>query len=599
MSEFLGLISRSADTERPPIAKFIDRADRIMRERLNCADTKISRTSRVVLICGGDAGIRSGNDDSFVVDNGGHPTIDIESLLNDPPSAIARVQPPFAVAAGRNDGTEVDLFTDWMAMQPLYYCDTGNGQFLFATDMRLLMRHPDVDYTPSRQSLFDFVHFHVIPGPQTVFDRIRKVPPASRLRYRNGSIAVAHYWPAESQASSGSIDQLQIDTLLTLQDSVRRNVDPRGPTACFLSGGLDSSTIAGLASRVTETHAFSIGFDEPGYDEMAYAQIAAAHFGLSHHTYYVSRQDVHDTLPLVAAGFGEPFGNLSSIPVFHCARLAREAGFDTMLAGDGGDELFAGNERYIRQKLFGHYQRLPGALRHALEPQCRRLLGSRVRLLRKIGRYVDIAKKDLPARLLYDFEHFQGYLPQAIFDARFMQHVDTDNPLHVIAAIVERSPDSDLIEQLLWTDWHLTLADNDLRKVHYMCKAAAIQPRYPMLDMQVIELSRQIPGRQKLTSTRLRHFYKHAVADLLPQEIIDKRKHGFGLPFGEWLRDDPQLAGLVDESLARIRQRGIFNDSFIDDCRHNQQTVHAAYFGSVIGALLLLDLWLEEFQGWL
>lgn len=597
MPEFLGWLGVPEHIGESDVQRMLVRAGGdFARNKCGSAWVRLRRT---VLIWSGDSAFGVHDERGFVLGcsaqeaPAGADERLIEDLRRDPldPSALP---PPFAFAVGSEDHQEVDVFSDIMSMQPLYYCCPAPGQFIFATSLLLLLSHPDFRPELSLQAVFNYVHFHVIPGSESIYSGVQKLLPASRLRFRNGTVSVERYWPKPVSRSTISVPDLRARLRVVMHEAVRRRIGEPKPTACFLSGGLDSSTVTGMASRFAETHAFTIGFDEPGYDEMAYAKLAAEHFRVRHHSYYVTRNDVLEALPIIAQGFGEPFANLSSIPVYYCARLARDAGFVSILAGDGGDELFAGNERYLRQMVLGYYQHLPPALREKVGPLCVRLLNSRIPLAHKIGRYVDIAKHDLPVRLLEDFEHFQGFCPEAIFQERFLRHIDRQNPLHFLAEIVRQSPDSNLIEQLLWVDWQLTLADNDLRKVHYMCKTAGVRPLFPMLDQRIIELARTVPPHQKLTTRRLRHFYKESVKDLLPKRIINKHKHGFGLPFGEWLRDDAPLAELVHDTLDSLQQRHIFRDDFITECSRLHRTVHASYYGSVIGAMVLLELWLQH-----
>ncbi|MEO1594054.1 MAG: asparagine synthase-related protein [Pseudomonadota bacterium] len=508
-------------------------------------------------------------------------------------TALSTAPDSFAALWLNNDGSW-SAATDRFASRPLYLATARDGGLWLATDLRSLRDAPEIDHALDEQALFNFVHFHVIPGPRTVFRDVSKVGAATRIDGRGGSTAAsARYWPEATHDVSRDRKRLLTDIASGLHTAVER-LASEAPNACFLSGGLDSSTIAGILARHGRTHAFTIGFDERGYDEMAYAELAAGHFGLEHHTVYIKPADVERLLPDIANRFGEPFGNLSAIPAFACATMARDAGFDTMFAGDGGDEFFAGNERYARHRLISHWRRLPRALRKPLEPLLVRLMGSRVSLLHKVGRYVDIAKNDLPVRLREDFEHFQGFAPEQIFSERFMAHIDRDNPMHVLRTIVDEAGGRDLLETLLQVDWQLTLTDNDLRKVHYACKAAGVTPVYPMLDADFVELSRSISSAEKLTATRLRAIFKDAFCDFLPERIINKPKHGFGLPFGEWLQSDPRLRELCDARLSSAVDRGLIEAPFVARLLEAHRDEHAAYFGTMIGALLMLEFWLER-----
>ncbi|MEN7343375.1 MAG: asparagine synthase-related protein [Pseudomonadota bacterium] len=521
-------------------------------------------------------------------------TASIKSNTDDLPTMLRDEAPGFVGATVNDNG--IRGLTDWIGSRPLYATTTSTGLHLIATNIPWLLSVPGVSDDIEPQSVYNFIHFHIVPGPATIFRSIRKIGAASLFKIDQDShITEQRYWPPAKTISSESPETLQRALREKMADAVGRLHDGSDQVACFLSGGLDSSTIAGLLSKqASTTHAFTIGFGQDGYDEMPYAETAAKHFGLQHHKSYITPTAVHELLPKLAGSFGEPFGNLSCIPAYYCARMAHQEGFSTMFAGDGGDELFAGNERYARHKLIGAYQKLPRLIRKSMEPAMVKLVGNRISLLHKIGRYIDIAKDDLPVRLLEDFEHFQDFAPEEIFSERFLSHVNKENPVHLLRQMVESSPDGDLLETLLWVDWKITLTDNDLRKVHYACKSTGVTPLFPMLDRELMEFSRSIPPRQKLTKNRLRAMFKDAYSDFLPESIINKPKHGFGLPFGEWLRDNASLRELCETSFSRMEQRALFNQDFIPKLRNAHRDTHAAYFGTMIGTILMLDLWLES-----
>ena len=202
----------------------------------------------------------------------------------------------------------------------------------------------------------------MIPSPDTIYQGQNRLLPGEYLVYRNGKTETRKYWDMQFQESEKrSFQELQENFLGVLRSSVRAAAGGE-EVGTFLSGGTDSSTIAGILGEVTGRPArtYSIGFDASGYDEMAYARIAAKHFGTRHQEYYVTPDDIVTAIPEVAAIFDQPFGNSSAIPSFYCARMAKADGLSRMLGGDGGDELFGGNVRYAKQHLFSLYERVPG-----------------------------------------------------------------------------------------------------------------------------------------------------------------------------------------------------------------------------------------------
>jgi asparagine synthase (glutamine-hydrolysing) len=369
-----------------------------------------------------------------------------------------------------------------------------------------------------------------------------------------------------------------------------------GRVGAFLSGGTDSSTITGMLGEVTgeSPRAYAIGFDAPGYDETAYARIAARRYDADYHEYFVTPGDVAAAIPRVAAAFDQPFGNASVVPAYYCAKLARDDGVDTLLGGDGGDELFAGNARYAKQWLFSLYERVPAPLRRGLIEPVTALPGARsLPPLRKVARYVEQANMPVPRRLL-SWNLLTTVGPERVFTPEFLAAVDQEAPLAAVAEEYERMAAYGLLNRLLAIDMKFTLGDDDLRKVTMAGAMAGVETRFPFLDDEIVALAARVPPGLKLRRRRLRHFFKEALRDYLPQEILDKEKHGFGLPFGEWLRREPELQALARDSLDGLRSRGIVREAMIEELTDTRLEQHAGYFGTLTWVLIMLEQWFRH-----
>lgn len=501
----------------------------------------------------------------------------------------------FALAVLDKAERSVLLAVDRFATRSLYYHVPRGGGLVFAGTLECLCRHPAVAAELDPQALYDYVYFHMIPSPGTVYRDIRKLEPGQCLVYKDGRLELRHYWQPEFTETSAPFASLKEELHHLLAEAVRR-CRPDDRTGAFLSGGLDSSTVAGVLARQSRgpVDTYSIGFDADGYDEMEYARAAGTHFGLRMHEYYVTPADVVEALPQIAGAYDEPFGNSSAVPALFCARLAKRDGIEVLLAGDGGDELFAGNVRYVKQKIFDAYRRVPGLLRAGLlEPL---LLGSpagRIAPLRKARSYIEQARVPMPDRMeTYNFLHRTP--AEQVFTADFLARVDTGHPLAHLRGVYGQCRAPDLVDRMLQLDWKITLADNDLRKVGRMCELAGVDVRYPMLDDALVDFSLRVPAALKLRRLDLRHFYKQAMQDFLPAKIIRKSKHGFGLPFGEWLRDSSGLRDLAGDALRSLQGRGIVQSGFIDRMTAAHREDHAAYYGSMIWVLVMLELWLDR-----
>jgi len=483
--------------------------------------------------------------------------------------------------------------TDRFARMPVYWAHRDGATWIAPTADQVL-QNADLSPEVSHQALYHYLFFHMVPSPGSIYPQVNKLPAAHALRIdRHGAQPFCYWIPTFKEQPLGRGEKAD-ETLLHLLRTAVAQLDGGATTGAFLSGGLDSSTVSGmLAQNRADAPAatFSIGFDAPGYDEIAYARIASEHFHTQAFEYYVTPEDVMDALPRVAAAYDEPFGNSSAIPAYFCARLAKEHGMQRLLAGDGGDELFAGNARYAKQTVFEVYQRLPGPLRNRLlEPLAARL--PRKGALGKLNSYISQAKVPLPARL-HTYNFLTRFALESLFSPDFLERVDTALPLRLEEQIYQRPADASRLNRMLYLDWQHTLADNDLRKVNRMCELAGIEVEYPMLDDHLVEFSALVPSTRKMRFNRLRDFYKGAVSGFLPEQIIHKKKHGFGLPFGVWMSSHKGLQELAHDNLASFRQRGIMHGDFLDELLTLHDSSHAGYYGEMVWLLVMLELWLS------
>lgn len=498
------------------------------------------------------------------------------------------------------------LASDRMGRQPLY-CQVQDDCVLVGSSLGALRELAAPDALDC-QALYHYLYFHMVPAPDTVAPAIQKLGPAEVLELTASGRQLRRYWtPAFREAAVGSPLAAQAELKSQLRIAVARcaagarpeddSVDQK--VGAFLSGGLDSSTVAGMLSEIRggNCDAYAIGFDADGYDEMPYARLAARHFGIRLHEYYVTPAEVVQALPKVAAAFDEPFGNSSALPAYFCARMAESDGVDTLLAGDGGDELFAGNTRYLGQRIFEDYRRLPEWLRSRFVEPIVQALPEVLPLVSKGRSFIRQAAMPLPKRLQY-YSFLEQNSPHDVFMPGFLDQVNTGQPLTLLERVYQRPQQASQLNRMLFLDWQITLADNDLRKVTQACELAGVKVRYPMLDDDLVAFSTRIPSDWKLPAARfrrrkLRHFYKQTLGGWLPDATIAKSKHGFGLPFGVWMKNHKPLQELAFDNIVALKRRGIFLPGFLDQAIANHRDGHAAYFGELIWVLTCLELWLS------
>lgn len=511
--------------------------------------------------------------------------------------ALSRLGGDFALAAWDTKRRRGLLAVDRIGVHQLVYAGTG-GSLAFASTLDMLRASPGVSTSLSPQAIFDYLYYHVCPGPQTVFAGLHRLPAGHCIEFGEGlDMQPVAYWSMRFREEPGaSLATLKQEFVSLLQTGVKEAAEG-ALCGAFLSGGTDSSTISGMLARAGDTpvRTFSIGFDVKGYDEMEYARIAARHFGCEQHEYYVTPADVVAALPRIAAAYDQPFGNASAIPTYYCAKFAREHGVERLLAGDGGDELFGGNERYGKQHLLSVYHRIPAALRKALvEPLLLSVPGMHlVPLARKLRSYVEQARPPMPDR--YESNNLLLHLGlTSVFAPEFLSSIDAAHPHQLMLETHAPYADASLINQMLVIDLRFVLADGDLPKVTRMCELAGVDVAFPMLDERLVEFSQRLSADLKLRGTQLRWFFKQALLDFLPPQVITKEKHGFGLPVGAWLLEYRPLFDLAADSIGLLRNRGIVQPRFLDELLGPRLREHPAYFGTMVWVLMMLGLWLDS-----
>lgn len=494
----------------------------------------------------------------------------------------------------RGSEPQLTAATDRLGTVPLYWCARPQGLGV-ATRIAPLAAALG-PFSRNDQAVFDYLYFHMVPAPATVWRECRRLLPGSVLRWQAGSAREATWWkPVYEEDRPADFAALKDEFVGLLQDGVRPWAQSPDVGA-FLSGGTDSSTVSGMLSRVGGRPAstWSIGFDAQGYDEMSYARIAAQHFGTAQHEYYVTPADVVEALPRIAAFYEQPFGNASAVPTYWCARRAHEAGLATLLAGDGGDELFGGNERYATQEVFALYGRVPAALRGGLiEP----LLAAGTALglggftpLRKAASYVAQARTPMPERTQsYNLLTRLGLAE--VLTPEFLAAVSPAEPVSLLRETWQGAAAASQVNRMMALDLRFTLADSDLPKVSGMCELAGMQVGYPLMSDALLDFSLKLPPAYKLRGRQLRWFFKQALADFLPPPIIAKTKHGFGLPVGPWMEGHPPLRALAQDALAALKSEGMVRPEFLDRMAHQPLGQHAGYYGTMLWVLMMLGMW--------
>jgi asparagine synthase (glutamine-hydrolysing) len=557
---------------------------------------QIHRGNRAVLACDADLF----NEDELRETAGvaiGHTTAHLLAALYEQLGIdfVEKLRGSFSLALWDRREERLMAAVDHFGQRRLVYWQDSRG-LLVASRIDALLRtgiRPEVD----PRAIANVLNFSANLSPDTIFRGVKRLQPGHILSVSRGGSQVRKYWDMRYGMGRDTNEQrlcCEMESVVESSVAAHCKGDSFNDVGAFLSGGTDSSTITGMMSRMGRgrVKTFSIGFAEQPFNELGYAEIAARRFNADHHTYLVTASDCFEALPNMIRSFDEPFGNSSAIATYFCARLAGQNGVKTLLAGDGGDELFGGNAWYATDKAFQLYQDVPGFLRKGMVEPLLGLLPFKNGLVGKARRY--IRRSNLPAfERVMSYHFLCAHAPQEIFEPDFLHALNGYAVLDIPLRYYREAPAGEHLDRLLYHDLKLVIGDSDLPKVTCMSELAGIRSRFPFLDRAVAEFSGRVPACLKVRGFEKRYLFKKAFRKLLPVEIIQKKKHGFGIPVSEWMRTDPKMRELARDTLLSQRafERGYFRREFIDDLFRKYDGDESSYYGDTIWSFLTLELW--------
>jgi asparagine synthase (glutamine-hydrolysing) len=511
---------------------------------------------------------------------------------------------PFSVCLVDKITRKLIVVIDRLGIKPIVYYSDKNS-FIFGSRIQTLLPLASADAREiDNEALMDYLNFSAVPTPKTIFRRIRKLPPGHFLAVKGGDLSpqLTKYcdisYPIENRGKKYFLKEIPEAVEASVKLVLGHEMLKGRRVGAFLSGGTDSSTVTGMMKKISgSVKTFSIGFDEPGYNELDYAHITARHFGAQHHEYVVTPDDVLRSVDSVIDAFDEPFGNASAVPTYFCARLAKENGIDTLMAGDGGDEIFGGNERYAADKIFSNYYKIPCSLRkRVIEP----LVASAPAALPVIERgkkYIRRANIPHPERF-FSYNPVSAMGKEVIFSPEFLNAVNGYDPVAWARELYETVEAEDELNKLLYIDMKFTITDNDLRKVNAASEKVGLRVAYPLLDRKLVDLTCTMPASLKVRGRTLRYLFKKAFTGFLPADVIRKKKHGFGLPIGIWIRTKKNITDFVMDALRgpSCTISPFFRNGFIDELFKLHRENGVAFYGDIIWNLLVLELWSKRQQ---
>jgi asparagine synthase (glutamine-hydrolysing) len=485
------------------------------------------------------------------------------------------------------------LARDRLGIKPLYYRE-GPGGVIFASELKAILEHPDGRADISPAGLTAYLRYGYVPDPLTILEGVRKLPPGHVAVVRDGCVVEARaYWdPApffESEATPRSEAALCEDLRGRLADAVRSHLVSDVPIGAFLSGGVDSSAVVALMGRELggAVKTFSIGFEEQDFDELPYARLAARRLGTEHHELVVRPESVA-LVDTIVAHLDEPFADASAIPTYVVSKLAREH-VKVVLSGDGGDELFAGYDRYVVDHQRRGYDLLGRVGLAGIVRGISRALPESAR-----GKnYLFNISLPRAARYLDSVSHFPPHRQRQLLAADFLAADDGTDPF---AAHLARAGALGFPARLQYLDVKTYLPGDILTKVDRMSMAHSLEARVPLLDHELVEFAARIPARYQLRGRATKYAFKRAVAPLLPPEILTRKKQGFAVPLQFWFRE--RLDGYLREVLldADSLRHGYFDRAYVEDLLRRFADTGKPERLTRLWALLVFAIWYRGYS---
>jgi asparagine synthase (glutamine-hydrolysing) len=492
----------------------------------------------------------------------------------------------FAFAIWDEERRKLFLARDRVGIKPLYYYDDGDF-LVFASELKAVAAHPDVPTQIDPGSLIEYLTYGYILAPRTIYRGVKKLPAGHLLVADERGVSVREYWDLSVEPVVGRSEGDYAEALReTLAEAVRLHMVSDVPIGVFLSGGLDSSTVATLMAQAAAQpiNTFSVGFEDDRRNELPYARLLAERIGANHHELILKPADL-ELVPELVRAFDEPFADSSCLPTYLVSQAAREH-LKVVLTGDGGDEAFAGYKRY------GDALELAAARGDAdrAGSGCARVLLERWPVMWG-------GRRQLTRRALSPFEHWARSLfyfdPQTLawllsqeLNAEREQGAARD----IFARARGRVGEADFLSQLQYVDVKSYLVGDILTKVDRMSMRTSLETRVPLLDHKVLEAALAIPAEVRMKGGERKYILKRALADDLPRQILEKPKRGFSIPLARWFREDWYEFARETLLSSEARGRGFVRPGRVETMLRWHRRGWKNFAGQ-LWALLALELW--------
>ncbi|MCB0253738.1 MAG: asparagine synthase (glutamine-hydrolyzing) [Anaerolineae bacterium] len=511
---------------------------------------------------------------------------------------VTRLNGMFAFAIWDARHSRLMLARDRLGKKPLHYAFTDNN-LIFASEIAAILEDPQMPRQVNYVALQQYLRLWYVPGPLTMLQGIRKLPPAHWMLVEGGKVRIERYWDVDfSRKQQFTEQEWQEQILALLEDAVRIRLISDVSLGALLSGGIDSSLVVALMSRFSDrpVKTFAIGFDDQAYNELPYARQVARHLGTDHYEDIV-RPDAAEVLPKLIRHYGEPFGDDSCIPTYYVSRLTRQH-VTVALSGDGGDESFGGYPRVARHVAFDPVS----SLRGLMSSEVRRLLRNPQQMWLNPQHWRDFGH-ELAFRAREIADPVERYTnawtiwkdgTQHILMPEIRSQIPSNQALASLRGHWRRTRGWEPVDRLLYLDLATYLPDDLQVKIDIASMAVSLEVRAPFLDYRLVELAASMPASLKFRDGDTKVLLRKLAGEMLPAEITQRGKQGFSMPIAGWLRGDlrPMMEDLLLD--ARCRQHGIFQPAVVEYLLHTH-TSGQRDFSRHIWPLLNFELWYRLF----
>lgn len=505
---------------------------------------------------------------------------------------LSKLNGMFAFALWDTTTKKLMIARDRMGKKPLYYLQTET-QFAFASEIKAILTLPDVPRDIRLDAVYDFFAYQYVPDPKSIFTHIHKLPPGHYMTVDTDGIKITQYWDVFFKHTSTEGEAGLTTKLRELAThSTKQRMVSDVPLGAFLSGGVDSSCVVAMMATNSKTPVTtcSIGFNDKKFNETEFAKEVADKYHTQHHEFTV-HQNVADNLEKIVGYFDEPFADPSLVPTFFVSELARQK-VTVAIAGDGGDEVFAGYEKYTTDATENRLRnKFPKFMRKHIFPTLADLLSNSHATVFRKGKSLLTSLSQDPAMGFYTTNsQIDDRQWKKLIKPEIQKQLGDYHPSKITIDAYEKSDGPDHLAKILYTDMKTYLPGGILVKVDRMSMANSLEVRAPLLDKEVVEFSATVPSSMKFKNGEKKHILKEAFKPILPNGILYRKKMGFSVPLASWLRHE--IKDLAKRYIIEQAHglKSIFNHDYVQTLWQEHQN-NSADHSALLWSMLMFEMW--------